>query len=43
MNLTLLPREIRPGWLIRVGLALSGVFFLALGAVVTLRNLGYIE
>lgn len=42
VNLTLLPKEIQPGWFIRLGLALAGLFFLALGAVVTLRNLGYI-
>ena len=42
-NLTLLPTEIRPGYFIRAGLALSGVFFLALGVVATLQNFGYIE
>ncbi len=43
VNLTLLPKEIRPSLFIRLGLALSGVFFFALGVVVTLRNFGYIE
>jgi hypothetical protein len=43
VNVTLLPSEIRPGWFVRVGLALSGVFFFALGVIVTLRNFGYIE
>jgi hypothetical protein len=42
-NLTLLPREIRPNYFIRIGLTLAGAFFLALGVVVTLQNFGYIE
>jgi hypothetical protein len=42
VNTTLMPREIRPGWLMRAGLVVAGLFFLALGAVVTLRNFGYI-
>ena len=42
VNLILLPKEIRPGWGIRIALVLSGMFFLALGTVVTLRNFGYI-
>ena len=41
-NLTLLPREIRPNYFLRVGLILAGAFFLALGVVVTLQNFGYI-
>jgi len=43
VNLTLLPKPLRPRLFIRLGLVLSGLFFLSLGAVVTLRNLGYIE
>jgi hypothetical protein len=35
VNLTLLPPELRPGWVSRLGLALSGLYFFAL-AVVTL-------
>jgi hypothetical protein len=42
VNLILLPKEIRPGWGIRIALVLSGMFFFALGTVVTLRNFGYI-
>jgi hypothetical protein len=35
INTTLLPPALRPGWFVRIGLALAGIFFLAL-AVVTL-------
>lgn len=35
VNLTLLPPELRPGWVSRLGLALSGLYFFAL-AVITL-------
>jgi hypothetical protein len=42
VNTLLMPREIRPGWAMRIGLVAAGLFFLALGAVVTLRNFGYI-
>ena len=42
VNVILLPKEIRPGWGIRIALVLSGMFFLALGTVVTLKNFGYI-
>jgi hypothetical protein len=42
VNLILLPREIRPGWGTRIALVLSGTFFLALGALVTLKNFDYI-
>lgn len=43
VNVVLLPREIRPGWLTRVALVLAAIFFLALGVVVTLKNFGYLE
>jgi Mn2+/Fe2+ NRAMP family transporter len=42
VNTILLPREIRPGWGIRVALVLAGAFFFGLGVLVTLRNFGYI-
>lgn len=42
VNLILLPREIRPGWLIRIGLALGGVFFTALSVIATMKMLGRI-
>jgi hypothetical protein len=35
INTTLLPPALRPGWFVRIGLALAGLFFLAL-AMVTL-------
>ncbi|MDA1053531.1 MAG: Nramp family divalent metal transporter [Planctomycetota bacterium] len=33
INSTLLPRELRPGWFIRITLSLAGVFFLLLGSL----------
>jgi hypothetical protein len=39
LNVILLPRELRPNWFIRIGLALSGTFFTALGAVVVYNML----
>jgi hypothetical protein len=42
VNLVLLPREIRPGWLMRIGLALGGVFFSALSAIAVLKMLNYV-
>jgi hypothetical protein len=42
VNTILLPREIRPGWTIRIALVVSGIFFFGLGVLVTLRNFGYI-
>jgi hypothetical protein len=45
INTTLLPRAIRPGWFVRIGLACGGTFFLTL-AVVTLaqfvKSLGWL-
>jgi len=43
INLTLLPAELRPGWLVRVGLTLSGVFFFSLGVIVVIQRLGLIS
>jgi hypothetical protein len=42
VNTILLPKEIRPGWGIRIALVLAGIFFFGLGVVVTLQNFGYI-
>ncbi len=42
VNLILLPREIRPSWLMRMGLVLGGVFFTALSLVAVLKMLGYV-
>lgn len=35
VNLLLLPRELRPGWTARVGLVLSGVFFMIVAVITT--------
>jgi hypothetical protein len=35
VNTLLLPRELRPGWFARVGLFLSGLFFIAIAGVAT--------
>ena len=42
VNLILLPKPLRPGWFIRAGLVLSGLFFTALSAITTLKLLGRI-
>jgi hypothetical protein len=39
INLTLLPREVRPGWFARVGLAAGGVFFSVLAAITAIETL----
>ncbi len=39
INCTLLPPELRPGWLVRIGLALSGFFFTALTVITVLNKL----
>jgi hypothetical protein len=40
VNMILLPRKLRPGWFIRVGLAVGGVFFTALAVITTLTARG---
>ncbi|MEX0611127.1 MAG: Nramp family divalent metal transporter [Pirellulales bacterium] len=42
VNTILLPREIRPGWFIRIGLILGGLFFTALAIIFTMKTLGYV-
>ena len=42
VNCILLPRELRPGWFMRIGLVLGGMYFAALSVVATLRLLGRI-
>jgi hypothetical protein len=39
VNLTLLPRELRPGWPTRVALAVAGVYFTTLAVITSLDNL----
>ena len=43
VNALLLPRELRPGWFMRIALILGGVFFLALGVLTTLNQLGMLQ
>ncbi len=40
VNLILLPRPLRPGWFVRITLVLAGVFFLLLGVVKVMDELG---
>ncbi|MBI4623977.1 MAG: Nramp family divalent metal transporter [Verrucomicrobia bacterium] len=40
INSTLLPRELRPGWFVRIALSLSGVFFLLLGSLSVYQQAG---
>lgn len=40
INSTLLPRELRPGWFVRIALSLSGVFFLLLGSLSVHKQTG---
>ncbi|MDE2667773.1 MAG: Nramp family divalent metal transporter [Acidobacteriota bacterium] len=42
LNTVLLPRELRPGWFVRIAMALGGLFFFLLGLAATLRELGQI-
>ncbi len=42
INLTLLPSALRPGWFVRIAMALSGLFFLTLATITTLTALGII-
>ncbi len=39
LNVVLLPRELRPGWFIRISLAVAGAFFLLLASVTTYYKL----
>lgn len=46
INLTLLPKELRPGWFPRIGLALGGVFFTCfavMSMLATLNEKGFIK
>jgi hypothetical protein len=40
VNVVLLPRELRPGWGMRIGLVLTGLFFTALALITTINTLG---
>jgi hypothetical protein len=39
INLTLLPRALRPGWFARLGLASAGIFFLSLATITAIETL----
>ncbi|HEX3726432.1 MAG TPA: Nramp family divalent metal transporter [Pirellulales bacterium] len=39
INLILLPKELRPNWFVRLGLAAAGVFFLSLATITTIETL----
>jgi hypothetical protein len=39
INCVLLPRELRPGWFVRIGLALSGVFFMVIAGLTIYNTL----
>lgn len=43
VNLVLLPRELRPGWFMRTGLALGGTFFLGIAFLQTASALGWFK
>ena len=40
VNMILLPRELRPGWFIRIAMIAAGLFFTLLATITTLRELG---
>ena len=40
VNMVLLPRPLRPGWPVRIGLALAGVFFFTLGVITVMDKTG---
>ena len=40
INSTLLPRELRPAWFMRIALSLAGVFFLSLGSLSVYQKTG---
>ncbi|MGE3999292.1 MAG: Nramp family divalent metal transporter, partial [Planctomycetaceae bacterium] len=42
LNLTLLPRELRPNWFVRVALFLAGLFFWVIATLSALTTLGYL-
>lgn len=42
VNTVLLPRELRPGWFVRIALLLAGMFFMILGIITILNKLGYL-
>jgi hypothetical protein len=43
VNTLLMPKELRPGWLQRIGLVLAGCFFLSLGIMSALKLAGVVQ
>src|SRR5258706_7471252 len=43
VNTTLLPKELRPNWLIRIGLVIGGCFFTCLGIMSVLKMSGIVK
>ena len=43
VNMTLLPRPLRPNWFVRITLTLSGMFFLLMGVLMVLKTTGLLE
>ena len=43
LNMALLPRELRPGWFVRIGLVATAIFFTLLATVGTLNKLGVLK
>ncbi|MFQ5731535.1 MAG: Nramp family divalent metal transporter [Planctomycetaceae bacterium] len=42
VNVTLMPKELRPNWFLRISLSLGGLFFLAVATVATMQKFGAI-
>ncbi|HUG93819.1 MAG TPA: Nramp family divalent metal transporter, partial [Planctomycetaceae bacterium] len=42
VNVLLLPRELRPNWLLRIGMLLAGAYFLLVASVAAAYKLGYL-
>ena len=43
INLTLLPKPLRPGWFVRIALSLAGLFFFMLGVLTVFQKTGLLE
>jgi Mn2+/Fe2+ NRAMP family transporter len=43
INLTLLPKPLRPGWFVRIAMSLAGLFFFMLGVLTVMQKTGLLE
>ena len=43
INMTLLPKQLRPNWFVRLSLSFTGIFFLSVGMVSALYQLGMLH